>query len=181
MSGMKLNMSINGSETLKRSLRDVGPKNAVSIARQSLRKPAKFLETQVKNETPIRTEDYGIQDGVLRLSIEAVAKTKNKVPFVVIGPSNNPAWTNMNLGTKLTQVAHRVEYGHPKYRITGWRGGYYNRKPIVELESQLPPHSFIRTTADLHGDQAMQYAANEMSRLITRKLRQINAGGANRK
>lgn len=176
-----MTIRMNGDAALKRSFRDVGPKNGVSIARQSLRKPAKWLEQQVKNETPIRTDDYGIQDGVLRLSIESKGATKNKVPFFVIGPSNNPAWTNMNLGVKVTQVAHRVEYGFPKHKITGWRGGHWNRYPILEVESQLPPHSFIRKTADLQGDTAMMFAMREMERLITRKLIQINSGGGAKK
>lgn len=171
-------LQLIGDRQLKKAFKQVGGKNTNQIAKKALRKPAEWLTQQVRNETPIQTDEYGIQDGVLRLSIEHKIGTRRGTPFVVIGPSNNPAWTNMNLGQKLTQVAHRVEFGTPKYRVVRWTGGYWNRRPVLELESNLPARSFVRKAFDLHGDTAMVFAMKEMKRLVIRKMFQIQMGKA---
>jgi HK97 gp10 family phage protein len=177
---MSATMEIKGIKNLEKAFKRLGRKETLRIARSTMRPVAQLFAEEASKQAPVDTEDYGIQKGVLPLSIEYRIRTKRGVPFVVVGPSNNPAWTHMNLGTSVTRVAHRVERGWTKWVITGWRGGHYNRRPIVEAIGHLPAKPFMRKAFDAKVNEALELAnqrlVNQVAKALIKKYQQGGGG-----
>ena len=115
-------IKINGMADLERKLKALGSE---TIAKRVLRKA---IRAGVKPILSAARANVPVESGALKKSLANKVKVNKSAAYGLVGPATDYVGEN---GQRPSKYAHLVEYGH-----------------VSKTGQVIPPHPFIRTTAD---------------------------------